>query len=67
MLKRIIDCSYKEIREYLNKHFDIEVDMLLGAFGRPFQRNEHSWLLRIKYDFPKIFKKSFLNRKIEVE
>lgn len=67
MLKKIKDCTYKEVRDYYNKHIsDTEVGMLLGAFGKPFVRNEQSWRLRMKFDFPKIFKYSFLVTEIDV-
>ena len=67
MKKRIIDCTYKEVRDYYEHHrWNAKVAMLLGAFGKAYLRNEISWELRIKYDFPQVFKKSFLESEIEV-
>ena len=68
MKKKIINCTYKEVRNYYKKHIgDTKVGMLLGAFGKPFLLDEISWGMRIKYDFPQVFKKSFLESEIEVE
>ena len=67
MKKKIINCTYKEVRDYYKKHIgDTKIGMLLGAFGKPFLMNEISWRMRIKYDFPQVFKKSFLESEIEV-
>jgi hypothetical protein len=68
MKKRIIDCTYKEVRDYYKHHrWNTQVAMLLGAFGKPYLRNEVSWQMRVKHDFPKIFKKEFLESEIEVD
>lgn len=68
MKKKIINCTYKEVRNYYEHHrWNTQVAMLLGAFGKPFLRNEESWRMRIKYEFPLTFKRSFLNSKIEVD
>ena len=67
MLKKIRDCSYKEVRDYYNhKCMDPEVGILLGALGYQYVRDEISWNMRMHNEFPRVFKKSLLDKEIDV-
>ena len=65
--KFIRNCTYKEVRAYYEEHpSDWQVGALLGAFGKVWQRNEQSWQMRMRIEFPNIFQEDVLNKLIEI-
>lgn len=64
--KKLSECTYAEVKAYLGRNWDIDVALVFAGFNKCFLKTEENWADKVKNSFPKIFKKSFLDKTIEI-
>ena len=66
VVKSLKECTFREVKEYNEAHYDITTRAVLAVFRSLFQQNEISWRMRIAGEFPTLFSQKVLDYKIQV-